>query len=61
MKPKHKSKTLWFSLALAIFGALYANFSYLQPFIDARYYGYGLIAIAVCTAILRTVTDKPLE
>ena len=27
MKSRHKSKTLWFSLALGVFGALYANFS----------------------------------
>jgi len=60
MKP-HKSKTMWFSLALVVFGALFDNFSYVQNLIDPRYYGICLIAIGVVVAILRFLTDKPIE
>jgi hypothetical protein len=57
----HKSKTLWFSLALVIFGALFDNFSYVQNLIDPRYYGFGYIIIGVIVAILRFLTSTSLE
>ena len=60
MKP-HKSKTMWFSLALVIFGALFDNFSYVQNLIDPRYYGICLIAIGIIVAVLRFITNKPIE
>jgi len=61
MKPKHRSKTLWFSFALVVFGALMDNFSYIQNFIDPKYYGYGYILIGIIVAILRFFTNKPLD
>lgn len=61
MKPRHSSKTIWFSYALGVFGAIYANVSYIQPFIKPVYYGYGIMAIAVCINLLRSVTKQPLE
>ena len=56
-----KSRTMWFSLALVIFGALFDNFSYVQSLIDPRYYGFGYIIIGVIVAILRFITTQPLE
>ena len=56
-----KSKTMWFSLALMIFGAIFDNFSYVQNIIDPKYYGASLIAIGVIVAVLRFVTSKPIE
>ena len=57
----HRSKTMWFSLALVVFGALFDNLSYIQNIIDPKYYGLLLIAIGVIVAVLRFVTTKPIE
>ena len=57
----HKSKTMWFSLLLVIFGALFDNFSYVQNSIDPKYYGFILIGIGVIVAILRFVTTQSLD
>ena len=56
-----KSRTMWFSFALVVFGALFDNFSYIQNFIDPRYYGFGYIVIGVIVAVLRFITTQPLE
>jgi len=61
MKVMHKSRTMWFSLLLVIFGALFDNFSYVQNIIDPKYYGFILIGIGVIVAILRFVTTQPLD
>jgi hypothetical protein len=60
MKP-HKSKTLWFSFALVVFGALFDNFSTLQGLIDPKFYSFSLVAIGIIVAILRFLTNKPIE
>ena len=57
----HKSRTMWFSLFLVIFGALADNFSYVQNIIDPKYYGISFIAIGIIVAVLRFVTNKPIE
>lgn len=56
-----KSRTMWFSLALVIFGALFDNFSYVQNLIDPKYYGICLIGIGIIVAVLRFLTSKPIE
>lgn len=61
MKKMRQSKTMWFSLALVIFGALEASFPYLQSVIDQKYYGIILVAIGVIVAILRFVTNGPVR
>jgi len=61
MKAMHKSKTMWFSLALVIFGSLADNFSYVQNIIDPKYYGISFIAIGIIVAVLRFVTSKPIQ
>ena len=55
------SKTMWFSLALMIVGAVYENFSYVQNIIDPKYYGIILITIGITCAVLRFVTTLPLD
>lgn len=60
-KSMYKSRTMWFSLALMIVGAVYENFSYVQNIIDPKYYGTILISIGIVCAILRFVTTLPLD
>ena len=50
------SRTMWFSLALVILGALYDNFSYIEQLIDPRLYGILLISIGIIVALLRYIT-----
>lgn len=59
-KPMRRSKTMWFSLALVILGALLDNFSYLQSFISPQYYGLLLVAIGIVVAILRFITTEAI-
>jgi len=56
-----KSRTMWFSVALAILGAIFDNLSYIQPFLDPKTYGIGLMVIAICIAILRVTTTSSLD
>ena len=56
-----KSRTMWFSLALMVVGAVYENFSYLQNVIDPKYYGLIFAAVGVTVAILRYVTTQPIN
>ena len=56
-----KSRTMWFSFALVVFGALFDNFSYLQSIIDQRYYGILLVIIGIIVAVLRFLTTGPVE
>ena len=57
----HKSRTMWFSLALVIIGALSDNFPTLQAFIDPKVYSYTLVSIGIICAILRFYTKGPIE
>jgi hypothetical protein len=61
MKRMRQSRTMWFSLALVIFGALFDNFSYLQSVINEKYYGILLVGIGVIVAILRFITTGPIK
>ena len=56
-----KSRTMWFSFALVVFGAIFDNFSYLQSVIDQKYYGILLVTIGVIVAILRFLTTGPIR
>ena len=55
------SKTMWLAIALAVFGAAYENFSYIQDLIDPRWYGVFLIMIGITVAVLRVITTLPLD
>lgn len=61
MKSVMHSRTMWFSLALVVVGALYDNFSYLQNVIDPKYYGSLLVLIGLTCAVLRWYTTQPLD
>jgi hypothetical protein len=56
-----RSKTLWFSFALVVFGALMDNLQYLQSVIDQKYYGSIMIFVGIIVATLRFVTTQPLN
>ena len=56
-----KSRTMWFSLLLVVFGAIEAGFPYLQSIIDPAYYGSILVIIGVIVAVLRFLTTGPLK
>lgn len=57
----HKSKTMWFSLALVIIGALSDNLPVLQAFIDPKFYAYTLVSIGIICAVLRFYTKEPIQ
>jgi len=61
VKQMAKSRTMWFSLALMVVGAVYENFSYLQNVIDPKYYGIILMCIGITCAVLRFYTTMPLD
>jgi hypothetical protein len=61
MKHMSRSKTLWFSLALVIFGALMDNLQYLQAVVDPKYYGGIMMFVGIIVAVLRFVTTQPLD
>ena len=61
MKRMSRSKTLWFSLALVLFGALMDNLQYLQNTIDPKYYGGIMIFVGIIVAVLRFVTTDAIE
>jgi hypothetical protein len=56
-----KSRTIWFSFALVVFGALFDNLPTLQAFLDPKFYSYSLVVIGVCVAVLRFLTTQPLD
>ena len=56
-----KSRTIWFSFLLVVFGALFDNFSYLQSVINERYYGIILVIVGIIVAVLRFLTTGPIE
>jgi hypothetical protein len=55
------SKTMWFSLAIAVFGAIEMYFPYLEKNIPTQYYGPIFMAIGIICAVLRFYTTLPLE
>ena len=61
MKRISHSRTMWFSLLLVVFGALFDNFSYVQNIIDPRYYGLSFVVIGIICAVLRFITTEPVK
>ena len=57
----YQSKTMWFSVALVIFGALLENLPMLQSVIDPKYYGIIFTVVGVIVALLRYVTKEPIN
>jgi hypothetical protein len=56
-----KSKTMWFSLLLVLFGALMDNSVYLKDLIPPQYFSLIMVTIGVICALLRMVTTQPLD
>lgn len=61
MKRMRQSKTMWFSLALVVLGALFDLFPTLQAILDPKYYSISLVAIGVVVAILRALTKDSIR
>lgn len=59
--PWYKSKTMWFSFIITIFGVLNDNMSYFQDLIDPKWYGSIMIAIGIIIALLRMNTTCSIE
>ena len=57
----YKSKTMWFSVALVVFGALLDNLPALQSVIDPKYYGIILTVVGIIVALLRYITKEPIN
>lgn len=60
-----RSKTLWFSVFLAVLGVLEVNGStlrgFLNPVLGETWAGMVLLLVSVVVAVLRIVTTKPLS
>jgi hypothetical protein len=52
---------MWLAIVVAILGAAYENFSYVQNIIEPRFYGILLIVIGAAVAVLRVLTTLPLD
>lgn len=61
MKHALKSKTLWFALALAIFGVIEMNVKYFSNYLTPEVFGLFSILISVVVAVLRVLTTTPLS
>ena len=56
-----KSKTLWFSFLLTVFGAVQASWGLVDDFLSPRAAGFGALAIGIAIAVLRFLTTQPLD
>ena len=54
-----KSKTLWFSVALAVLSAMSGYIGIMFP--SPKWQAAAGISIAVCIAVLRILTTQPLS
>ena len=56
-----KSKTMIFSIVLAIIGVLQASTDFLSTILSPNAFGYLTLASGVVAAILRILTTQPLS
>jgi len=61
LKGAMHSKTMWFSLAMMVFGAVEMYFPYLEKNIQPQYYGPIFMTIGIICAVLRFATTLPLD
>ncbi len=61
MKKFYESKTIWFSTALVIFGAVQQFLPQLEGMISPSFYGYTIFAVGVVSAVLRTLTTTAIK
>jgi len=56
-----KSKTINFSVVLAVAGAIQSNAEQIRAYVPAEAYGWILMGVGVVVAALRAVTTKPIS
>lgn len=56
-----KSKTLWFALALAVFGVVEMQIKLFAQYMSPEAFGIFNIVIGVVVAVLRVFTTLPLS
>lgn len=56
-----KSKTIWFSILLAVLGVVEANVGVLQQYMTPQTFGIFSIVVGVIVAVLRVLTTVPLS
>ena len=61
MKKWNESKTIWFSILLAGFGAVEIALPGVREQIAPEYYGWITMAVAVICAALRVATSTGIE
>jgi len=55
-----KSKTIWFSIFIAIGGVLQSSTDFLSSVMNQKTMGYFMLIVGFITAILRVVTTQSL-
>jgi hypothetical protein len=61
MKAALKSKTLWFALALAVFGVIEMQAKLFAQYMTPEAFGLFNIAVGLIVAVLRVLTTVPLS
>ena len=56
-----KSKTMWFSLILAVLGVVQGMTEVFSPYMTPRTFGLFTFAVGAAVAILRVITTQPLS
>jgi hypothetical protein len=56
-----KSKTILFSVLLAVVGVIEASFQVFAPMMSPQAYGLVLMGVSCVVAVLRIVTTLPLD
>lgn len=56
-----KSKTIWFSILLAVLGVVEANVGVFQQYMTPQTFGTFSVAVGVIVAVLRVLTTVPLS
>lgn len=61
LKQIMKSKTMLFSIALAVLGVIELNMSLLSTYMSQEVYGIFVIVVGAITAVLRLLTTTSIE
>ncbi len=56
-----RSKTMWFSILLAVLGVIQASMDVFTPYVSAQSMGFLTLLIGILVAILRVITTNSLE
>lgn len=56
-----KSRTMLFSLLLAVLGVVQAGMGVFTPYLSAQGMGFATILIGVAVGVLRVLTTTPLD